>query len=57
MYAHLQDEPPWLPGDEAADELDEVIARAMAKEPAIASLRPATSPGRPPPRQRARCRA
>ncbi len=32
IYAHLQDEPPWLPGD-VDDELDEVIARAMAKEP------------------------
>ena len=33
IYAHLQDEPPWLPG-EGGDGLDEVIARAMAKEPA-----------------------
>ena len=32
MYAHLQDEPPWLPG-EVDDDLDEVIARALAKEP------------------------
>ncbi|MFN8150625.1 MAG: protein kinase [Solirubrobacterales bacterium] len=32
MYAHLQDEPPWLPG-ELDDELDEVVARALAKEP------------------------
>ncbi len=32
MYAHLQDEPAWLPGDsEAAGSLDGVIARAMAK--------------------------
>ncbi|HET6832144.1 MAG TPA: serine/threonine-protein kinase, partial [Solirubrobacterales bacterium] len=35
IYAHLQDEPPWLPGDGAAEgALDEVIARALAKEPA-----------------------
>ncbi|HEX2388994.1 MAG TPA: protein kinase [Solirubrobacterales bacterium] len=34
IYAHLQDEPPWLPGDGEADgALDEVIARALAKEP------------------------
>ena len=34
IYAHLQDEPPWLPGDREADgALDEVIARALAKEP------------------------
>ncbi len=33
IYAHLQDEPPWLPGEEAG-ELDEVIGRALAKEPA-----------------------
>jgi serine/threonine protein kinase len=32
IYAHLQDEPPWLPG-EGSDALDEVIARSMAKEP------------------------
>ncbi|MEZ5154686.1 MAG: serine/threonine-protein kinase [Solirubrobacterales bacterium] len=32
IYAHLQDEPPWLPG-EADGPLDEVIARALAKEP------------------------
>lgn len=32
MYAHLQDEPPWLP-EALHDDLDEVIARAMAKEP------------------------
>jgi len=32
IYAHLQDEPPWLPG-EADGALDEVIARALAKEP------------------------
>jgi len=32
IYAHLQDEPPWLPGD-IENELDEVISRAMAKEP------------------------
>ncbi len=35
IYAHLQDEPPWLPGDGGNEgELDEVIARALAKEPA-----------------------
>jgi serine/threonine-protein kinase len=34
IYAHLQDEPPWLPGDGGtAGSLDEVIARALAKEP------------------------
>ena len=34
IYAHLQDEPPWLPGDSGVDgELDGVIARALAKEP------------------------
>jgi len=34
IYAHLQDEPPWLPGEDAAvGVLDEVIARALAKEP------------------------
>jgi len=34
IYAHLQDEPPWLPGDTGVDgALDEVIARALAKEP------------------------
>jgi serine/threonine protein kinase/sugar lactone lactonase YvrE len=34
IYAHLQDEPPWLPGDSGIDgELDGVIARALAKEP------------------------
>ena len=32
IYAHLQDEPPWLPGDTDGP-LDEVIARALAKEP------------------------
>ncbi|MCB0875179.1 MAG: protein kinase [Solirubrobacterales bacterium] len=32
IYAHLQDEPPWLPG-ESDGPLDEVIARALAKEP------------------------
>lgn len=32
IYAHLQDEPPWLPGEEAGD-LDEVIGRALAKTP------------------------
>jgi serine/threonine-protein kinase len=33
IYAHLQDEPPWLPGEDAdAGALDEVIARALAKE-------------------------
>jgi streptogramin lyase len=34
IYAHLQDEPPWLPGDGGtAGSLDEVVARALAKEP------------------------
>ncbi len=34
MYAHLQDEVPWLPGEgERAGALDEAIARAMAKRP------------------------
>jgi sugar lactone lactonase YvrE len=34
IYAHLQDEPPWLPDDSGvAGALDEVIARALAKEP------------------------
>jgi hypothetical protein len=32
IYAHLQDEPPWLPG-EGVEGLDEVIARALAKQP------------------------
>ncbi len=32
IYAHLQDEPPWVPG-EADGALDEVIGRALAKEP------------------------
>ncbi|MFN8112928.1 MAG: serine/threonine-protein kinase [Solirubrobacterales bacterium] len=32
IYAHLQDEPPWLPGDTDGP-LDEVLARALAKEP------------------------
>ncbi len=32
IYAHLQDEPPWLPGDTDGP-LDEVISRALAKEP------------------------
>lgn len=31
IYAHLQDEPPWLPGD--LEGLDETIARALAKAP------------------------
>jgi serine/threonine-protein kinase len=36
IYAHLQDEPPWLPGDGGtAGSLDEVIARALAKEPGV----------------------
>ena len=35
IYAHLQDEPPWLPGDGGTGgSLDEVVARALAKEPA-----------------------
>jgi serine/threonine-protein kinase len=35
IYAHLQDEPPWLPGEGGnGGSLDEVIARALAKEPA-----------------------
>ena len=34
IYAHLQDEPPWLPGESGAESaLDEVIARALAKDP------------------------
>ena len=34
IYAHLQDEPPWLPGDGGTGgSLDEVVARALAKEP------------------------
>ncbi len=34
IYAHLQDEPPWLPGEGGVEgELDEVIARALAKDP------------------------
>jgi serine/threonine protein kinase len=34
IYAHLQDEPPWLPGESGVEgEIDEVIARALAKEP------------------------
>jgi len=34
IYAHLQDEPPWLPGDGGdGGSLDEVLARALAKEP------------------------
>ncbi len=34
IYAHLQDEPPWLPGESGLDgDLDEVISRALAKEP------------------------
>ncbi len=34
IYAHLQDEPPWLPGDGGSGgSLDEVISRALAKEP------------------------
>ena len=34
IYAHLQDEPPWLPGEGGTGgSLDEVISRALAKEP------------------------
>ena len=48
IYAHLQDEPPWLPGEGGnGGSLDEVISRALAKEP----KRPLPVGGRPRPRR------